>query len=158
MPAQTHIRPAVPSDRGALMPLFSELNQHHAAIQPGYFRVLEGVAPALQRLEDGDEDMALLVAEREGTLKGFVVVRVHDTPDNPLLVKRRRAHVEDMLVTAAARRQGIGRALVEAAAQWSRERGASRVLLTVWQDNDDAEAFYRDLGFGPLNRVLEREL
>ena len=154
---EPHIRPASLADRDALVPLFCELNRHHAAIQPDYFREAEGIAPALRLMEDGREDIVLLVAQREGELVGFVVARVHDTPDDPLLVKRRRAQVEDMLVTSSARRQGVGRALVQAAVEWSRGRGASRVLLTVWQDNGGAEAFYRDLGFTPLNRVMELE-
>ncbi len=158
MPAQTHIRPATPADRDALLPLFRELDRHHAAIQPDYFREPEGLPPALRLLEDAPDDFALLVAERADALIGFVVARVHDTPDDPLLIKRRRGHVEDMLVTREARRQGTGKALVQAAAQWSRRRGASRLLLTVWQGNRGAEAFYRDLGFSSLSTVLEREL
>ena len=158
MNSELHIRPARSGDRQALLPLFQELNRHHASIQPDYFRRAEGLPPALQQLEAGRQDLALLVAERQEALLGFVVVRVHDTPDDPLLVKRRRAHVEDMMVTADARRQGVGRALVQGAARWSRQRGASRVLLTVWNDNGGAEAFYLDLGFRPLNRVLEMEL
>ena len=157
MISDPHIRPAAPADQDALVTLFCELNRHHAAIQPEYFREPEGLPMAVRQLEEGREDFVLLVAEREGALLGFVVVRVHDTPDDPLLVKRRRAHVEDMLVTSSARRQGVGRALVQAAVEWSRGRGACRVLLTVWQDNGGAEAFYRDLGFAPLNRVLELE-
>ena len=153
-----NIRPAKIGDRDALLPLFQELNRHHAALQPGYFREVGGLPPALQLLEQGDEAQGLLVAEREGELVGYLVARVHDTPEDPLLVRRRRAHVEDMMVAATARRQGVGRALVEAAARLSRERGAKCVLLTVWQGNEGAEAFYRSIGFEPLSCVLELPL
>nr|WP_246399813.1 GNAT family N-acetyltransferase [Amaricoccus macauensis] len=50
-------------------------------------------------------------------------------------------------VTPAARRTGIGAAMVRAAAAWGRERGAGRLLLAVTQANVGATALYRGLGF-----------
>lgn len=157
MTPDLHIRPADRGDRAALLELFAELNRHHETIQPDYFREAAGLPPVMQALERRPErqDLALLVADLDAALLGFVVIRIHETPNDPLLVPRRRAHVEDMLVTATARRQGVGRALVQEATRWSQERGAGRVLLTVWQGNQGAEAFYRSLGFRTLNRVME---
>jgi GNAT superfamily N-acetyltransferase len=55
--------------------------------------------------------------------------------------------LEDLYVTDAARRAGLGRALVEAAFERARERGCRRIELDVNEQNSDALAFYEGLGF-----------
>lgn len=52
-----------------------------------------------------------------------------------------------MMVAAAWRRQGVGRALMDAAAAWARDAGAHKVALEVWPHNQAARALYRRMGF-----------
>lgn len=55
-------------------------------------------------------------------------------------------------VVASARRRGIGRKLVAAAAARAREAGAARLMLEVAADNKAAIAFYRAEGFHEAGR------
>jgi ribosomal protein S18 acetylase RimI-like enzyme len=55
--------------------------------------------------------------------------------------------LEDLYVRDDARRAGLGRALVTGAFQRARARGCRRIDLDVNEDNTDALAFYRSLGF-----------
>jgi ribosomal protein S18 acetylase RimI-like enzyme len=48
--------------------------------------------------------------------------------------------------------------LVEAVEAWGRRRGARQTLLTVWEGNREAQAFYARLGFRTVNQVLGRGL
>jgi [ribosomal protein S18]-alanine N-acetyltransferase len=57
------------------------------------------------------------------------------------------AEILNVAVRVQARRRGIGRALVEAAANDARMRQASRLLLEVRSGNHAAQALYRSLGF-----------
>lgn len=57
------------------------------------------------------------------------------------------AEILNVAVAGQARRRGIGRALVEAAANDARARQASRLLLEVRSGNHAAQALYRSLGF-----------
>lgn len=52
-----------------------------------------------------------------------------------------------LAVAEAARRQGVGRALMNWAEQQARQRGKFAVVLDVASDNQAAIAFYRALGF-----------
>jgi GNAT superfamily N-acetyltransferase len=52
-----------------------------------------------------------------------------------------------MMVTAAQRGRGLGRALLSAAADWAREHGADGLLLWVLPDNEAAIGLYRSVGF-----------
>jgi GNAT superfamily N-acetyltransferase len=52
-----------------------------------------------------------------------------------------------MVVRASHRRMGIGRALIERALEWARERGKTALRLRVFPDNDPARALYVATGF-----------
>ena len=56
--------------------------------------------------------------------------------------------IEDVYVEPAARRSGLGRALVEFALDRARTRGCRRAELDVDESNAAALALYQDLGFG----------
>jgi len=104
-------------------------------------------------------NVGLLVEEGpQGGLIGAVTVRVFDTPADPSMVPRRRAHVDTLVVDRRHRRGGSGTRLMDAATAWARERGAVELLLTVWAGNRDAEAFYSRLGYRVVSRVLRRKL
>ncbi|MBB4096736.1 GNAT family acetyltransferase [Sphingomonas kyeonggiensis] len=61
-----------------------------------------------------------------------------------------RGWVYYLAVAPAARRIGLGRALMTAAEEWLRARGCPKVQLMVREDNAEALGFYAALG-------LERE-
>ena len=108
----------------------------------------------------------MLVAEGEGgkpgagpaPIIGAVSVRAYDTPADPTMVPRRRAHVEALVVDQRHRRTGVGRALMAAATAWARERGAKEVVLTVWAGNAVAEAFYAHLGYQVVSQALSKAI
>jgi ribosomal protein S18 acetylase RimI-like enzyme len=85
--------------------------------------------------------LLLLAARQDGRLVGTVQLD-HDTPGN----QRHRAEVRKLLVHPAARRQGLGRALMQAVE--GRAAGLGRTLLTLdTRTGCEAEPLYRSLGF-----------
>jgi ribosomal protein S18 acetylase RimI-like enzyme len=57
------------------------------------------------------------------------------------------AHVYAMWVAPDARGAGVGRALVDAVADWARDRGCDRLVLSVTESNQTARRFYQACGF-----------
>ncbi|MBA3262004.1 MAG: GNAT family N-acetyltransferase [Thermoleophilaceae bacterium] len=55
--------------------------------------------------------------------------------------------LEDLFVRSDARRSGLGRALVTGAFERARARGCRRIDLDVNEDNANALALYREMGF-----------
>jgi ribosomal protein S18 acetylase RimI-like enzyme len=67
----------------------------------------------------------------------------------------RRLMIDHIAVAPKARRQGHGRALIQAARQLARDQLAEEVLLDTWEANHDAHAFFRAEGFA-VRRMLFR--
>ncbi|MCX5379824.1 N-acetyltransferase [Streptomyces sp. NBC_00091] len=89
--------------------------------------------------EDGGEHSRTFVALDAGTLCGFAAVTY--APWN------RRLTVEDIEVAPTHRGRGVGRALMELAAGFARERGAAHLWLEVSTVNAPAVHAYRRMGF-----------
>ena len=53
----------------------------------------------------------------------------------------------DLFIAPSARRQGIARALMNAASEWAKAQGAARLDLETARDNYPGQALYRDLGY-----------
>ena len=53
----------------------------------------------------------------------------------------------DLFVAPSARRQGIARALMNAASEWAKTQGAARLDLETARDNVPGQALYKDLGY-----------
>ena len=53
----------------------------------------------------------------------------------------------DLFVAPSARRQGIARALMNAASEWAEAQDAARLDLETARDNYPGQALYRDLGY-----------
>jgi len=104
----------------------------------------------------------------------IAVVLADDPPQGLALMRFRPAlwkealdcYLEELYVVPDRRGQGIGRALMNAAMDLARERGAADMHLGTGEDDVAARALYESLGFsnregkpdGPLNYFYEREL
>jgi ribosomal protein S18 acetylase RimI-like enzyme len=135
------VRPARIEDAAALHRLYGELADGRTDARPA------GMDRTRAILTDivGQPARRLLVAEGEGgRLAGTVDVLV---VVNLTYAGRPWAVVENVVVAEAHRRQGIGRALMQAAMGQARQAGCYKVQLTSGKHRDGAHAFYRSLGF-----------
>jgi RimJ/RimL family protein N-acetyltransferase len=84
---------------------------------------------------------AVFVAEAEEGIVGRLSVARDVHPAS--------RHVADLglMVAAGHRRRGVGRALLEAAADWAREAGVRKLELHVFPHNAPAIALYEQFGF-----------
>ena len=153
-----NIRKATEHDIEGLCQLIAEVDELHRDHLPHKFRTSDGPARERQFMLDliEREDVGLFVAEHEEQQVGFVHVVVHDAPDFPIVQPRRTAWVDSIAVGRAARRGGIGRALMERAQQWALAMGAREIVLKVYQFNQSAIEFYRRLGYDTLAREMAK--
>jgi ribosomal protein S18 acetylase RimI-like enzyme len=120
--AQTlSVRPVEDSDRDWLGETLTQLGQ---------LRIV-----SRGRLTEDASRLDGFLAERAGTKVGYALVRV----DN--------RELEVVALEALTRRQGIGTALLAAAADEARKAGCARAWLITTNDNLDAVRFYQRRGW-----------
>jgi ribosomal protein S18 acetylase RimI-like enzyme len=147
-----------PRDLDRVTALWTALTAHHAALDP-LFRLRPGADSEVRALLGAqlqDPDAAIFVCENGGDLAGFCSVRIDRAP--PIYREQERAEITDLGVREAARRRGIGSALVAAAYEWIAGQGVGRVEVRVAARNSEGQAFWRALGFHDLMDVLQRPL
>ena len=96
---------------------------------------------ALEMATHTQKDLCLGV-NRDGDLVAFII----------LSVAAGQAEILTITTAKAARRKGLGVALLRAAEDTLRKQSVSEVFLEVAEDNAAAIALYREAGFTPMGR------
>jgi GNAT superfamily N-acetyltransferase len=94
-------------------------------------------AERLREAIDGEQS-EVLVADADGAVVGICTVYL----DIESVRFGQRAWVEDLAVAAEHRSAGHGKALLDAAKEWARERGATHLELDSGEARADAHRFY----------------
>ncbi len=112
--------------------------------QSGFPSVMERSGDPYYTFFTGDSPPAAhLVAELDGWLAGYLRLR----PATPLAEGAHVLAVMGLAVAPAARRRGVGAALLAAAEDHARARGARKISLRVLSTNTGALRLYQRLGF-----------
>ena len=142
-PTATRLIPALTFDLQVLADLFTRGFE-------GYLVPIGETAEGLAaRLRYDTIDLALShVAMLDDRPSGFVWVAVRGW----------HCRIAGMGVAAEARRQGVGRRLMEAAIALAREKGLRKMVLEVIEQNEPAARLYRQLGFETQRRLVGYEI
>ena len=103
-----------------------------------------------------EDDSAVFVAEKDGAVIGYVFAGLE--PMSWRELRDACGFIEDVAVEEVGRRLGIANALIEAAIDWLRSRGAPRVMLWTADKNDAAQRLFDRLGFRRTMVEMTREL
>jgi ribosomal protein S18 acetylase RimI-like enzyme len=87
--------------------------------------------------------LKLIVAEREEQIVGYAALQ----KKVQLQFARRLMDVQHLFVDAAMRGQGVGRALMQSAAEHAALHRCAGLTLGVMAHNLHAQGFYREIGF-----------
>ena len=133
-----HIRESVREDLPALGKLFDEYRQ--------FYQLPTDVQKATAYLEarlGARESVVLIAADEAGQLLGFTQLY----PTWCSLLAGPVYVLYDLYVAPQARRRGVGRALLKAAAQRGQRDGKLRMTLSTAKTNADAQSVYESLGW-----------
>lgn len=149
------IRAAERRDADGLYEQWERVRQYNASLDPRIVPAPVSLVEFRAALDAilGREGAATFVAEDSGTLVGFVrgVIELQQ-PDR---LPERHASIGYLYVAPTHRRQGIGRRLFEAVAAWAATHdGVRHFEMTVLAKDDEAAAFWRQLGFTPFIQRL----
>ena len=140
------VRKATKSDIGRIIGLLHQVNMVHYAIRPDLFRQHTTKYDA-QELETliGDESRPIFVYD-DGEVRGHAFCQVTEVSGHQLLQDVRTLDIDDICVDETARGRHVGKALYEAVIDYAQSIGCHNVTLNVWEGNDSAMSFYRNMG------------
>ena len=134
----TRVRRASPADVPRLAPLFDQYRQFYG--KPSDLAVSERFLT--ERV--GREESVVLIAEADaGHVRGFVQL----FPSFSSVRAARIYILNDLFVVPAARRTGVGSALVREAARVAREAGAVKIKISTAIANAPAQRLYEREGW-----------
>ena len=163
------VREATAADAAGRARLWSESGRYFAGLDPDTAREpdAEGLAEwgeDVRAQYAADPAMLLLVAELDGDIVGTVAARRLE----PMASARwqlqrdlgqRRVHVDALIVAAAARRAGVGTALMGAVERWALEQGAAVLTLETGLNNPASVPFYEQrMGYARQEVVFRKAL
>jgi GNAT superfamily N-acetyltransferase len=145
-PLPIRVRLASLRDYEEMCSLFDELDELHRRARPEMFRPFP--PPARTRAQWlAQPDSTVLVAQSDQGVVGLAVLLTRVPSGFAGAVPRKVVKVDNLVVRADQRGRRIGRRLLAAAVEWSRQRRATHVEVAVHDFNRDAKRFYESFGF-----------
>ncbi|HWN73671.1 MAG TPA: GNAT family N-acetyltransferase [Solirubrobacterales bacterium] len=152
---EIQVRQAGVEDAPAIARLLHDFNREYDEPTPA----IETLTATCRRLLADDEITVLLAGDGPD---GLALLRFRPA----LWAKGLEAYLQELYVIPALRGQGIGRALLEAAIELSRQRGAAGIDLNTGETDTAARGLYESMGFtnreggpdGPSMLFYEREI
>ena len=145
------VTPATVDEVAAALPAYEWLFAPPGSVPPGWDP--EAAAERLRAVAESDR-AELFLAYAGDEVVGLCCVFL----DIASVRFGQRAWVEDLAVDPERRSEGIGKALLDAAKEWARERGASHLELDSGLDRADAHRFYEREGPSWVSKCFAWEL
>jgi len=126
------LRDATSDDAPAIATLLTELGYptDAAAVPKRIASVVENGGAVLLAVASAGPPLGLMCLDRHFALHSAAPI----------------AYITALVTSPAARRRGVGRALVAAAKQWALQQGCARISVTSAEHRADAHAFYPACG------------
>ena len=146
------IEPARRSDIPQLADLLNNLFDIELDFTADASRQIRGLELLITEAAKSDRQIVAVARDEQGRPVGIASGQiVISTAEGAFSV-----WIEDVVVHAEHRRQGVGRQLIEFLREWSGQRGVTRMQLVADQENEGAGQFYATLGWQPTQLVVRR--
>ena len=143
-------------DREKVDALAKQVHAMHVAWRPDIYEMVEELY-SQQRMLDAIRERALYVAKVDGTVVGYVLIKIRSY-DWPGVVKRKVMLVDEICVEESLRGHGIGKAMMEDVHALAKAFGCTDMQLGVYPQNDAAVGFYQKCGFTIRSIDMQRKV
>ena len=150
------VRFAREEDLDRVNELRKQVNDLHVAGKPDVFK--PGFCDELRdfiHVIREDPNKAIVVAELDGTVRGFAILNHIVRPENPYMYERNFLDIDEFGVDEACRRRGVAAAMIRFIREYAKEKGYRRLELNMWEFNRGALAFYEAADFRTFRRYME---
>ena len=149
------IRKANKKDIQRVIELLHQVNMVHHVIRPDLFKpnTTKYDEHELEALLSNDS-MPIFIYD-DGDVRGYAFCQITETKDNLLLQDLKTLYIDDICVDEKARGKHVGKALYEFVRDYAKSIGCYNITLNVWEGNDAACGFYRNMGMKVQKTTME---
>ena len=149
------IRKAAKEDIQRIIELLHQVNMVHHVIRPDLFKphTTKYDEQELETMLD-DDSKPIFVFDDEMVL-GYAFCQVFEVTNNQLLEDIKTLYIDDICVDENARGKHVGKALYEHVLEYARSIGCNNITLNVWEGNEPAQRFYRNMGMQVQKTTME---
>lgn len=149
------IRKAETGDISRIIELLHQVNMVHHVIRPDLFKpnTTKYDEHELEALLSNDS-MPIFIYD-DGDVRGYAFCQITETKDNLLLQDLKTLYIDDICVDEKARGKHVGKALYEFVRDYAKSIGCYNITLNVWEGNDAACSFYRNMGMKVQKTTME---
>ena len=147
---------ATNKDRSAVKRLAKQVHQQHCDWRPDIYRMPVELFPE-ERFLELISRRELYVAKLEGTVAGFVLVRIR-LSEGVGKVTRKIMLIDQLCVDEEFRNHGIGTQMMTELRVLAKAFGCTDMMLSVYPQNDAAVSFYQKCGFMIQNINMQRKV
>lgn len=140
------IRKANKNDIGSIIELLHQVNMVHHEIRPDLFKsyTTKYNEQELEALLDNDSKPIFVYDD--GEVLGHAFCQITDVKSHKLLQDAKTLYIDDICVDEKARGKHVGKALYEFVRDYAKSIGCYNMTLNVWEGNDPALSFYKNMG------------
>ena len=149
------IRKANKNDIRRIIELLHQVNMVHHVLRPDLFKP-HTTKYDEQELETmfNDESKPIFVYD-DGIVWGYAFCQITEVKDNQLLEDIKTLYIDDICVDEVARGKHVGKALFEYVRNYAKTIGCNNITLNVWEGNEAALSFYRNMGMKVQKTTME---
>ena len=149
------IRKAEKRDVGRIIELLHQVNMVHHVIRPDLFKpyTTKYDGQALEELlSDGNKPIFVF---DDGVVQGYAFCQVTEVKNDQLLQDIKTLYIDDICVDESARGKHVGKALYDYVHDYALSIGCYNITLNVWEGNEPAICFYRNMGMQVQKTTME---
>ena len=91
-------------------------------------------------------------------MQGYAFCQLSEVKGDKLLQDTKHLYIDDICVDEKARGRHVGKSLYEYVRNYARTVGCHHITLNVWEGNDPALNFYRNMGMQVQKTTMEEIL
>lgn len=149
------IRRASKEDIQRIIELLHQVNMVHHVLRPDLFKP-HTTKYNEQELKSmlSDDTKPIFVYIDEDVL-GYAFCQITEVRGNQLLEDIKTLYIDDICVDEQARGRHVGKALYEYVRNYAKAIGCNNITLNVWEGNEPAWRFYKNMGMQVQKTTME---
>ena len=149
------VRRAGAEDIPAILDLLVQVDMVHHKLRPDLFKG--------NTTKYNEEELEALICDEskpvfvydDGKVLGHAFCQISEVRDDKLLQDIKTLYIDDICVDEKSRGQHVGKALYEYVRDYAASIGCNNITLNVWEGNDAALSFYRNMGMRVQKTTME---